>query len=127
MPYFLATWAVESWLPPTSEVISTSGTRLSASRCFCPNAPCPATQIFIFALSNLSCLSHAPQRRHCERSEAIQCGAAELDCFVASLLAMTISCERDRLSHAPRRASSCRRAFWTFPRVFSRRGDAAPE
>jgi hypothetical protein len=28
--------------------------------------------------------------RHCEQSEAIQCGAAVLDCFVASLLAMTI-------------------------------------
>jgi len=27
--------------------------------------------------------------RHCERSEAIQHGGAELDCFVASLLAMT--------------------------------------
>src|ERR1700730_9448920 len=47
MPYFFATWAVESWLPPTSEVISTSGIRFNASRCFCPNAPCPATQIFI--------------------------------------------------------------------------------
>jgi hypothetical protein len=30
-----------------------------------------------------------PRIRHCERSEAIQCGAAVLDCFVASLLAMT--------------------------------------
>src|SRR5215472_12450566 len=47
MPYFLAIWAVASWLPPTSEVTSTSGMRLSASRCFCPNAPCPATQTFI--------------------------------------------------------------------------------
>ncbi|WP_457797178.1 hypothetical protein [Methylocystis sp. S23] len=28
-------------------------------------------------------------RRHCERSEAIQGLAAALDCFVASLLAMT--------------------------------------
>jgi hypothetical protein len=28
--------------------------------------------------------------RHCERSEAIQCCAAVLDCFVASLLAMTV-------------------------------------
>jgi len=27
--------------------------------------------------------------RHCERSEAIQSDAAVLDCFVASLLAMT--------------------------------------
>jgi hypothetical protein len=27
--------------------------------------------------------------RHCERSEAIQCSGEELDCFVASLLAMT--------------------------------------
>ena len=27
--------------------------------------------------------------RHCERSEAIQAGDADLDCFVASLLAMT--------------------------------------
>jgi hypothetical protein len=27
--------------------------------------------------------------RHCERSEAIQCGEAVLDCFVAALLAMT--------------------------------------
>jgi hypothetical protein len=27
--------------------------------------------------------------RHCERSEAIQCSTAVLDCFVASLLAMT--------------------------------------
>jgi hypothetical protein len=29
------------------------------------------------------------RNRHCERSEAIQTGFAELDCFVASLLAMT--------------------------------------
>src|SRR5580693_9953335 len=121
MPYFFATWAVESWLPPTSEVTSTSGMRLRASRCFCPNAPCPATQIFIFDLSNLSCLSHAPYRHHCERSEATQCGAAELDCFVASLLAMTISCERGRLWHARRRASSCRRVFWLCPLTSSRR------
>ncbi len=27
--------------------------------------------------------------RHCERSEAIQCSVEEMDCFVASLLAMT--------------------------------------
>src|SRR5688500_14537756 len=47
MPYFLATAAVESWLPPTSEVTSTPGMRLSASRCFWPNAPWPATQIFM--------------------------------------------------------------------------------
>src|SRR5580704_5825999 len=59
MPYFLATWAVESWLPPTSEVISTSGIRLSASRCFCPNAPCPATQIFIGFLFSYSLSRHA--------------------------------------------------------------------
>jgi hypothetical protein len=31
--------------------------------------------------------------RHCERSEAIQFGAAVLDCFVASLLAMTLENE----------------------------------
>jgi hypothetical protein len=31
------------------------------------------------------------QLRHCERSEAIQSVAANLDCFVASLLAMTAS------------------------------------
>jgi hypothetical protein len=30
-----------------------------------------------------------PDHRHCERSEAIQCNKKELDCFVASLLAMT--------------------------------------
>ncbi|WP_330082958.1 hypothetical protein [Methylocystis iwaonis] len=30
-----------------------------------------------------------PRARHCERSEAIQGGGAALDCFVASLLAMT--------------------------------------
>src|SRR6185312_9480067 len=47
MPYFLATAAVESWLPPTSEVTSTPGMRFSASRCFWPKAPWPATQIFI--------------------------------------------------------------------------------
>src|ERR1044071_6191783 len=47
MPYFLATAAVESWLPPTSEVTSTPGIRLSASRCFWPKAPWPATQIFM--------------------------------------------------------------------------------
>jgi hypothetical protein len=29
--------------------------------------------------------------RHCERSEAIQCGPTVLDCFVASLLAMAIA------------------------------------
>jgi hypothetical protein len=29
--------------------------------------------------------------RHCERSEAIQRGGTVLDCFVASLLAMTIN------------------------------------
>src|SRR5579862_3631232 len=32
---------------------------------------------------------HSP--RHCERSETIQDGGAELDCFVALLLAMTNS------------------------------------
>jgi tripartite-type tricarboxylate transporter receptor subunit TctC len=32
--------------------------------------------------------------RHCERSEAIQNGTAVLDCFVASLLAMTVKCLR---------------------------------
>src|SRR5215204_2997647 len=47
MPYFLAIAAVESWLPPTSDVTSTPGMRLSASRCFWPKAPWPATQIFI--------------------------------------------------------------------------------
>jgi hypothetical protein len=30
-----------------------------------------------------------PPRRHCERSEAIQSTIQALDCFVASLLAMT--------------------------------------
>jgi hypothetical protein len=29
--------------------------------------------------------------RHCERSEAIQGGISALDCFVASLLAMTVN------------------------------------
>src|SRR5580693_1868242 len=70
MPYFLATCAVESWLPPTSEVISTSGMRLSASRCFWPNAPCPATQIFIvdLLLSNPSCPALAVRRTASLRS-----------------------------------------------------------
>src|ERR1700721_2422750 len=121
MPYFLATWAVESWLPPTSEVISTSGIRLSASRCFCPNAPCPATQIFM--AEPLGLLS----RRHCEErsDEAIQFCGAVLDCFAP--LAMTISCEGAELSRAQRRASSCQRASWLCLRPFSQRGDAAPE
>src|SRR5215470_7192860 len=52
MPYFLATSAVASWLPPTREVTSTPGMRLSASRCFCPKAPWPATQIFICLASS---------------------------------------------------------------------------
>src|SRR4051812_44012235 len=47
MPYFLATAAVESWLPPTNDVTSTPWMRFSASRCFWPKAPWPATQIFI--------------------------------------------------------------------------------
>ena len=35
-------------------------------------------------------LGHAGNyKRHCERSEAIQSRASSLDCFVASLLAMT--------------------------------------
>src|SRR4029079_4497064 len=54
MPYFLATAAVESWLPPTSEVTSTPGIRFNASRCFWPKAPCPATQIFITRLRSLA-------------------------------------------------------------------------
>src|SRR6516165_7067896 len=104
MQYFLAILAVASWLPPTKEVTSTSGMRLSASRCFCPNAPCPATQIFIAFLQS--------NRRHCERNEAIQ-RIATLDCFVAEpvigpatsggtrwLLAMTISCDDARPSLA---------------------------
>ena len=73
---FLGDLAVESWLPPTSDVTSTSGMRLSASRCFWPNAPCPATQIFIRFLSKqFRC--HASDQRHCERSEAIQSGNAK--------------------------------------------------
>src|SRR5579872_3225631 len=68
MPYFLATCAVASWLPPTSDVTSTSGMRLSASRCFCPNAPCPATQIFISFLRTHK-WRHDHWARHCERSE----------------------------------------------------------
>ena len=62
MPYFFATCAVESWLPPTSDVTSTSGMRLSASRCFCPNAPCPATQIFIVTCSYEPLISRARRR-----------------------------------------------------------------
>src|SRR5215475_11063931 len=62
MPYFLATCAVASWLPPTSDVSSTSGMRLSASRCFCPKAPCPATQIFITHLSELPVILAVFQR-----------------------------------------------------------------
>jgi hypothetical protein len=34
----------------------------------------------------------AARYRHCERSEAIQCGTRYLDCFVATLLAMTGRC-----------------------------------
>jgi hypothetical protein len=34
--------------------------------------------------------------RHCERSEAIQCCGAGLDCFVAPLLAMTALVPSDR-------------------------------
>jgi hypothetical protein len=41
--------------------------------------------------------------RHCERSEAIQAGLrsgeAVLDCFVASLLAMTTLIQSDRKTH----------------------------
>jgi hypothetical protein len=32
----------------------------------------------------------AKDNRHCERSEAIQCRKRRLDCFVATLLAMTV-------------------------------------
>jgi hypothetical protein len=32
---------------------------------------------------------HCQIHRHCERSEAIQCSKTDLDCFVASFLAMT--------------------------------------
>src|ERR1700757_1731736 len=72
MPYFLATSAVASWLPPTSEVTSTSGMRLSASRCFCPNAPCPATQI------SISCLVEHPKFLFCPCSPGLRPGHPRL-------------------------------------------------
>src|ERR1700740_3479421 len=64
MPYFLATAAVESWLPPTREVTSTPWMRLSASRCFWPKAPWPATQIFIGVLSELILMNSAQSEPH---------------------------------------------------------------
>src|SRR5580698_526244 len=103
------------------------GDTLERVEMFLSERTLPRYANFHFCLSKLSCLSHSPSRRHCERSEAIQCGAAELDCFVASLLAMTVSCECDRLLRARQRASSCRRTFWICPQPSSRRAGAAPE
>src|SRR4051812_28834507 len=54
-PYFLATCSVPAGLPPMSDTTSAPGMRLSASRCFWPKAPCPATQILI-AFSSASCI-----------------------------------------------------------------------
>jgi hypothetical protein len=45
--------------------------------------------LFDIAIEDLRAHRIARTVRHCERSEAIQLGAGELDCFVASLLAMT--------------------------------------
>ena len=45
-------------------------------------------------------------RRHCERSDAIQSSGKVLDCFVASLFAMT----KKRVRKAERRQSHCRQS-----------------
>src|SRR6478735_4611830 len=50
MAYFLATCSVPAGSPPINDTTSTPEMRFSASRCFCPKAPCPATQIFILLL-----------------------------------------------------------------------------
>jgi len=43
-----------------------------------------------FAMLNPSCdYGNAIKHRHCERSEAIHSREESMDCFVASLLAMT--------------------------------------
>src|SRR5688572_30536617 len=54
-----ATSRVESGLPPARDTTSMPGMFCSASRCFTPNAPCPATQIFMSLSSSLD-LSGTP-------------------------------------------------------------------
>ena len=47
IPYFFATAAVDSGLPPTRLATSTSGMFCRPSRCFRPNAPWPTITIFM--------------------------------------------------------------------------------
>jgi hypothetical protein len=62
--------------------------------CACAIGPSPVSSELIKHVAATSALPDMMPRslllRHCERSEAIQYSVAELDCFVASLLAMTI-------------------------------------
>src|SRR5581483_672619 len=46
MPNFFATSSVCCWFPPVKDTTCTSSIFCSASRCFTPKAPCPATTIF---------------------------------------------------------------------------------
>src|SRR5580658_8532276 len=47
MPNFRATSSVPDGFPPASDTTSTPSIFAIASRCLMPNAPCPATQIFM--------------------------------------------------------------------------------
>src|SRR5215218_1798114 len=70
MPYFFATSAVESALPPASVAISTPGMLRMASMCLMPNAPCPATQTFMASPSG--CFEAQQARRRVRRGHVIE-------------------------------------------------------
>ena len=56
----------------------------------CRAADCPVSASRRCRASVVSRASARRSNRHCERSEAIQSHTERLDCFVASLLAMTL-------------------------------------
>src|SRR5262245_60481600 len=70
MPYFFATSAVESALPQASVAISMPGMLRMASMCLMPNAPCPATQIFMFV--PLTCFEAQQARRRVRRGHVVE-------------------------------------------------------
>src|SRR5580698_6989672 len=75
------------WLSSAMPIHSTAGWRAATSPRNRPTRPAP----MMASPMPLADFFMATPPRHCERSEAIQSAGTELDCFVASLLAMTKS------------------------------------
>src|ERR1700693_3274539 len=83
IPNFLATSSVPAGLPPASVTTSIPSIFAIASRCFTPNAPCPATQIFMLSEFGHE-TRHAPLLLQAARSPHIL-GGHELGDVVLTL------------------------------------------